>query len=176
MSEGSFRTILFVALLLVAPTLIFLVQVVFIVPPVLLLAGLVFLVKKIATSGFGNDNLVFFAFLAIHLVIYGGLYWLISWLVGKLASLFPKGLPRTILLLVLLAGLAAVTQVPIYGGAGHGPADMGPLQHLLARLEKSYGAGSVLTVYLTSIGLVGAAGAWRWWRKRSRNFSATTGA
>ncbi len=53
--------------LLVAPAILFLIQVVFIVPPVVLLAGLGFMLKKIATGGFGLDNLTFLAFLLLHL-------------------------------------------------------------------------------------------------------------
>lgn len=166
MSEKSFRTILFVALLLVAPAILFLVQAIFIVPPVFLLAGFVYILKKLLLSGPGLDNLTFLAFLSVHLLIFIGVYWLLAWLLGKLTLLTPHRNLRGVLLLLLLAGLGWLTQLPIYGGGGHGPAKMGPLQHLLKGLEQSYGPGSMLTVYLTALGLVGAAWGWRAWRKR----------
>lgn len=166
MTENTFRTILFIALLLVAPAILFLVQVVFIVPPVVLLAGLVYLLKKIAAGGLGLDNLTFLAFLLIHLAIFGGMYWLLAWVFGKLARLLAPGLPRCIFLGLLLAGLACLSQLPIYGGAGHGPARLGPLQTLLAALTRSYGDHSALILSLTAGTLVAAAAIWTIRRRR----------
>lgn len=166
MSEKTFRTILFIALMLVAPALVFMVQAIFVVPPVFLIAGLVYMLKKTVISGFGMENMTFIAFLLIHLLIFGGLYWLLALVLGKLAKLTPRGAPRTCLLIALLVALAGLTQLSIYGGGGHGPARMGPLQHLLTELEQSYGTGSMLSVYLTAAGLVGTTAVWRWRRKR----------
>jgi len=166
LSEKTFRTILFVALLLTAPALLFLVQAFFVVPPVFLLAGLLYMLKKSVVSGFGMENLTFIAFFLIHLAIFGGLYWLVALVLGKVAKLAHRGAPRILLLLALLGGLTGLTQLPIYGGGGHSPARLGPLQHLLAELERSYGSGSMLVVYLTAAGLVGATLAWRRWRKK----------
>lgn len=172
MSEKTFRTILFLALLLVAPALLFMVQVIFVVPPVFLLAGLAYMLKKTVFGGFGMENLAFIAFLLIHLLIFGGLYWLVALALGKLAKLTHHGALRTCLLIALLGGLACLTQLPIYGGGGHGPARMGPLQHLLIELKQSYGTGAVVSVYLTAAGLLGATAAWRWWRKRKGSCSS----
>jgi hypothetical protein len=47
----------------------------------------------------------------------------------------------------LLAGLAGLTQLPIYGGGGHGPAKFGPIQFVIAELGREYGAGAVYAVY-----------------------------
>jgi len=168
LSEKTFRLILFVALLLTAPALLFLVQAFLVVPPVFLLAWLLYMLKKSVVSGFGMENLTFIAFFLIHLLVFGGLYWLLALVLGKVAKLVPRGAPRTALLIALLAGLAGLTQLPIYGGGGHGPARLGPLQHLLAELERSYGSGSMLAAYLTAAGLLGAMLAWRRWRNGKR--------
>lgn len=168
MSEQSFRTILFVALLLVAPAIFFLVQVIFILPPVFLLAGAVYVLKKIVLGGFGLENFTFLALFLLHLLLSAGVYWLVAWLLGKLALLAPRGAVRSALPALLLAGIGGVTQVPIYGGGGHGPAKLGPLQMLLGGLEASYGPGSMLTVYLTALGVLLAASGWWKWRKRPK--------
>lgn len=168
MSEKSFRTALFVALLLFAPAFLFLIQAFLFVPPVFLLAGVVFMLKKTLLAGFGTENLTFLAFTAVHLLVFVGLYWLLAWLLGKLSLLLPHGGSRIVLLFLLLVGLGGVTQLPFYGGAGHGPADMGPLQHLFAGSGGSYGpGGSMLTVCLTAVGVIGAALGWRIWRKKA---------
>jgi hypothetical protein len=151
--ELTFRRILFVALLLGAPAVLFLIQVVFIVPPVLLLAGAVRMVPKVVASGFGRENLFFLVMLLAAALVFAGPCYLFAWLLGKLAARLPAGWPRPALLAVLLAGLVWVTQRPIYGGGGHGPGKFGPLQEMLAGLDDSYGAGTALTVYLVALAL-----------------------
>lgn len=174
MNEKGFRTVLFVALLLVAPALLYLVQVVFIVPPVFLLAGLVYTLKKAVAAGFSTEQLAFLAFFLVHFLLFAGAYWLLAGLLGRLARLVPRGPACYGLLVLVLAALGGLTQLPIYGGGGHGPARLGPLQHLLIGLEQSYGPGSMLTVYLSALGLVVIVwGGW-WWRKQ-RNKPAAAG-
>ncbi len=166
MSETTFRSILFLALLLTAPALIFLVQVIFIVPPVFLLAGITYVLKKTVVSGLRLENLTFIGFFLAHLLVFGGLYWLLALILGKLARLLPAGVPRLLMLCALLGGLAWVTQLPIYGGGGHGPVRLGPLQFLLAELAKDYGRASLAMVYLSAAGLIAAIVGWRQWRAR----------
>jgi hypothetical protein len=152
-TERAFRHILFVALLLVAPAVLFLVQVVFVVPPVLLLAGAVRMVPKLVASGFSRENLIFLALLLAGAVVFAGPCYLLAWLLGKIAARLPTGWPRPVLLAVLLAALVWVTQQPIYGGGGHGPGKFGPLQELLATLDQSFGSGSALAVYFVGLAL-----------------------
>jgi len=168
--ERTFRRILFVALLLGAPAVLFLIQVIFVVPTVLLLAGAVRMVPKLLASGFAWENLAFIAFLLACALIFAGLWYLPAWLFGKLAARLPAGWPRSTLLGVLLAGLVWVTQQPIYGGGGHGPGKFGPLQELLGSLDKSFGAGTALTVYAVALALVlfPLALAWRRARRDAR--------
>jgi hypothetical protein len=173
-AERTFRRILFVALLLGAPAVLFLIQVVFVVPTVLLLAGAVRMVPKLVASGFARENLAFVLLLLAGALIFAGLCYLIAWLFGKLAARLPAGRPRLALLGVLLAGLVWVTQQPIYGGGGHGPGKFGPLQELLGSLDKSFGAGTTLTVYLVALALVLLPLALAGWRAR-RNARARAG-
>jgi hypothetical protein len=140
MSEKTFRTILFVALLLVAPALIFLVQVVFIVPPVFLLAGVTYVLKKTVVSGFHLENLAFIGFFLAHLLVFGGLYWLLALILGKMAKLLPGATPRVVLLVALLGGLAWLTQQPIYGGGGTARPEWAPFSFCWSNSAKTMAA------------------------------------
>ena len=166
MSALTFRRILFVALLLAAPAVLFLVQAVFVVPTTLLIAGAVRMLPKLVASGFGGENVAFIGFLAVSSLIFAGLFYLLAWLCGKLAKRLPVGWPRGALLAALLAGLTWITQRPIYGGGGHGPGKFGPLQDLLRELDQSYGAGSALTVYGVALATVLISVAIAFWRHR----------
>jgi hypothetical protein len=146
-TERTFRRLLWAALLLVAPTLVFLVQVIFVVPTIFVPAGLVYMGYKLVAYGWNSEMPIFIGFFLLHLAVFGGLYALLAWLVGKLCCLiFPERL-RLIPMALLLAGLAALTQLPIYGGAGHGPGKFGPIQFVIAELGRDYGAGAVYAVY-----------------------------
>ena len=154
MSEKTFRTILFVALILVAPALLFMVQVFFLVPTVFLLAGTLLMTVKSLTSGFDSENLAFLAFFAVHFLLFGGIYWLLAFAMARLASLFPSATARRTLLGLLLLGLSVLSQAPVYGGGGHGPLRMGPLQFVLKEMGGSYGQGAVWGVYLVALATV----------------------
>ena len=139
------------ALLLAAPSVLFLVQVVFVLPPVLLLAGAVRMVLKILGGGLGSENLTFFTLLLLGFVVFSAPYYLLAWVLGKAAAGLPRGWPRPTLLVALLAGLAWVTQQPIYGGAGHGVGEFGPLQQFLGTLDRDFGTGTSFWVYTVAI-------------------------
>lgn len=157
MSERTFRRILFAALLLVAPTIIFLIQVVFVVPTIFVPAGLVYMLYKLVASGWDSEMPIFIGFFLVHLAVFGGLYALLAWLIGKLCCLFVQGWPRLVPLTLLLAGLAAMTLLPIYGGGGHGPSSFGPIQFIIAELGREYGSGAVYAVYVSAALLCGLA-------------------
>jgi hypothetical protein len=166
-TERTFRRILWTALLLVAPTLVFLVQVIFVVPTIFVPAGLVYMGYKLATHGWSGEMSVFIGFFLLHLAVFGGLYALLAWLVSKLCCLiFPERL-RWIPMALLLTGLTALTQLPIYGGGGHGPAEFGPIQFIIAELGRDYGAGAVYAVYGAGL-LIGGLPFIRPWPREPR--------
>jgi hypothetical protein len=151
MNERTFRRILFAALLLVAPTIIYLVQVVFVVPTVFVPAGLFYMFYKLVAHGWSNDVPIFIVFFVVHLAVFGSIYALLAWLVGKLCCLFVHGWLRLVPLALLLVGLGALTQLSIYGGGGHGPMKVGPIQDMLAELGRDYGSGAVYAVYGSAV-------------------------
>jgi len=146
-TERTFRRVLWAALLLVAPTLVFLVQAIFVVPTIFVPAGLAYMGYKLVAHGWNREMPIFIGFFLLHLAVFGGLYALLAWLVGKLCCvIFPERL-RLIPMGLLLAALSALTQLPIYGGGGHGPARFGPIQFIIAELGRNYGAGAVYAIY-----------------------------
>lgn len=153
MTETRFRRLLFIALLLLAPALLFLVQVIFVVPPAALLAGAGYVTAKACAGAPLRQSLLFLAFLLLHLVLFGGLYYLLAWLLARLTrSLSGRG--RALIQLLLLGILAGISQLPIYGSGGHGPAHLGTLQALVASLQKSYGPGAGVALGLTALALL----------------------
>lgn len=155
MTERTFRRILWAALLWVGPAVVFLVQVVFVVPTIFIPAGLVYMGYKLVAYGWDSEMPIFAGFFLLHLAVFGGLYALLAWLISKLCCLiFPERL-RWIPMALLLAGLGALTQLPIYGGAGHGPAKFGPIQSIVAELGRGYGAGAVYAVYGAGLAIGG---------------------
>lgn len=154
MEELTFRRILFGAALLTAPGVLFLVQVIFIVPPVLLLAAAGGMAVKVVTSGFGRENMFLFVVTLMTALLLAAPFWLAAWLLGKIARRLPAPWQRIALLVVLLAGLAWVTQQPIYGGGGHGPGKFANLQTTLADLARDFGMLTMILVYVGGVALV----------------------
>jgi len=152
--ELTLRRILFGASLLTAPAVLFLVQVIFIVPPILLLAAAGGMAVKLVTNGFGRENMFLFLITLVTALLLAAPFWLAAWLLGKIARLLPARWQRIALLVVLLAGLAWVTQLPIYGGGGHGPGKFGNLQTMLADLARDFGAVTMILVYVGGLVLV----------------------
>ena len=172
MTELTYRRTLFVALLLAAPALVFLVQVVFVVTPAVVLAGTAYMMVKAVARGFRGEDMVFVAFFLGHLLVFVGLYYFLAWVCGKIARRVPDGWPRRGLLAVSLAGLLWATQQPLYGGGGHGPGKMGPLQDLLADLGKTYGVGATAAVAGAAVALALLPAAKSRWRRRKERAPA----
>ena len=89
MSEKSFRLIIFVALLCVAPTIVFLIQVVVTIPPVFILSAVVVLLVEFLKESAGIPILLI-AFLAATFLISNGIFWLIAFIFAKIASWLPR--------------------------------------------------------------------------------------
>lgn len=154
MEERTFRRILFGASLLAAPGVLFLVQVIFIVPPILLLAAAGGAAVKLVVTGFGGESMFLFLITLITALLIAAPFWLAAWILGRIARLLPARWQRIALLIALLAGLAWVTQLPIYGGGGHGPGKFGNLQTTLAELARDFGALTMVLIYAGGVVLV----------------------
>ena len=147
MSPRLIKWTLFTALLLSVPALLFLVQAVMFLPAIFFAAGVLVVLPKLLVPGHAAESAWFLLFLGVHLLVYGGLYYLISLLLAKAISLIKPPLGRAILTGALLAGLLALTFLPVYGGGGHGPMTWGPLSHLFAEINRDYGAYTAPLVY-----------------------------
>ena len=147
MSPRLIKWTLFTALLLSVPALLFLVQAVMFLPAIFFAAGVLVVLPKLLVPGHAAESAWFLLFLGVHLLVYGGLYYLISLLLAKAISLIKPPLGRAIATGALLAGLLALTFLPVYGGGGHGPMTWGPLSHLFAEINRDYGSYTAPLVY-----------------------------
>ncbi len=127
MSEKNFRLILFVALLCVAPTIIFLVQVVITIPPAVILSALIVLIVEFLKES-GEVPILIIAFLAATFLISYGIFWLIAFVFARIASWLPSMWLRYAWLGTLFLVLWRVSHQPYYGAGGHGPGSFGPIQ------------------------------------------------
>lgn len=147
MSYRSIKWIIFSALSLTVPTLFFLFVVVMFVPAIFYVAGIGYVIPKVFISGHFGESLVFIAILSVHALIFFGLYYGLSVIVAKLISLIKNRLVRNCIVTAICSGLGFLTQFPVYGGGGHGPVKWYTLSQLFGELNKSYGTGTVQTVY-----------------------------
>jgi hypothetical protein len=158
---------LFLLLLFFAPALLFMIQVFMIVPAIFFLAGIFFVMTKFINPASFFENLAFIAFLAIHLLIFGGLYYLIAMLLAKLTSLIKPLGARTLVFFGLCCAAIAPAFFPLYGSGGHGPAKMGNLLYALEEVDRSYGPMTSLMVYGGALLAIAAITFWR--RRKSGN-------
>lgn len=147
MSPRLIKWTIFTALLLSVPALLFLVQVVMFLPAIFFAAGVLVVVPKLLVPGHAAESFWFLLFLGAHLLVYGGLYYLISLLLAKVISLIKAPLGRLIATAALVAGLLVLTFLPIYGGGGHGPMTWEPLPDLFAEINRDYGRYTAVLTY-----------------------------
>ncbi len=160
MSEKNFRLILFVALLCVAPTIVFLVQVVITIPPVVILSAMVVLLVEYFKES-GGVSILIIAFLAATFLISFGIFWLIAYIFAKIASWLPSIWLRYTWLATLLMVLWSVSQQPIYGAGGHGPGSFGPIQDIWEQ-GLAIKPDAPWNYYFISVGMIiGCAILWR---------------
>ena len=160
MSEKSFRLIIFVALLCVAPTIVFLIQVVVTIPPVFILSAVVVLLVEFLKESAGIPILLI-AFLAATFLISNGIFWLIAFIFAKIASWLPRVWLRYAWLATLLLVLWRVSQQPFYGAGGHGPGSFGPIQDIWKQ-GLGFKPDANWNYYFISVGvIVGCAILWR---------------
>ena len=165
MSYLTIKWTIFVALFLTVPAMLFLVQAVMFYPAVFFVAAIVFMIQKAIINLGSNDTLPFLVIFVIHLLIYFGIYYLISVIAAKLISIIRSANVKKIIVATILAGLVIVTQLPVYGGGGHGPIKWVTLSESLADLNRSYGKFTVVGVYGCTVLLIGSFVFWRKKRK-----------
>jgi hypothetical protein len=146
----SVKWILFSVLFLTVPAMLFLVQAVIFLPAIFFLAGIIVAASKMFSGKFG-EPLVFIAFLGVHVLIYIGIYFGISVALAKGISMIRSSKARNIIVSILVLGLGTLTQLPVYGGGGHGPIRWGSLS---SAIGKSHGPHAVLMVYIPAIVVV----------------------
>ncbi|NIT13827.1 MAG: hypothetical protein GTN99_06200 [Candidatus Dadabacteria bacterium] len=107
------------------------------------------------------DTLPFILIFGIHLLIYSVIYYLVSVILAKLISIIQSSDIKKIILGSILAGLIIITQLPVYGGGGHGPMEWVKLSEFLVELNKSYGKFTVIAVYGCTVLLIISLLYWR---------------
>lgn len=147
MSYRSIKWIIFTVLSLTVPTLFFLFVIVMFVPAIFYAAGIGYVIPKVFISGHFGESLGFIAILGVHGLIFFGLYYGLSVIVAKLISLIKNRLVKNSIVAAICSGFGLLTQLPVYGGGGHGPMHWYTLSQLFGELNKSYGTGTVKTVY-----------------------------
>lgn len=147
MDYSEAKWILFSVLLLTVPAMLFLVQAVIFLPAIFFVAGTIVAISKMFSGKFG-EPLAFVAFLGVHLLVYMGIFYGISVGLAKGISIIRSGKARNIIVSIVALGLGALTQLPVYGGGGHGPIRWGSLS---AAIGKGYGPNPVLIVYIPAI-------------------------
>ena len=138
---------LFTALLLIAPALLFLVQVFMFIPVIFLAAGILFMIPKAVVTSHTMETLTFIGFFGVHLLIYAGMYLLISMVCAKLLFLIRNPITRNAAFAFVCLGVMSVTLFPVYGSGGHGPATWGSLFDLFQEVNSGYGPYTVVIVY-----------------------------
>lgn len=138
---------LFTVLFLFAPALLFMVMAVMFMPAIFFAAGIFAMIPKVAVPAHTSETLVFIGFFGVHLLVYVGLYWLISMVLAKILSLIRNPVARNVAFAAVFLGVASVGLFPVYGSGGHGPMTWETLLGVFKGVNDDYGPFSVATVY-----------------------------
>lgn len=153
------RWILFTALMLTAPSVLFLFVVVLFVPAVFFPAGMVVVAGKLLTTGNIGETVSFLTILGFHILAFGGFYYGLAYLCARAITMATHWWVQTGITAGVCAGLVGMTQLPIYGGGGHGPIRWVTLFQLWQEISRDYGAWAVPIVYgaavAITVGLIG---------------------
>ena len=147
MSYRNIKWIIFITLFLTVPVMLFLIQVVMFMPAIFLLSGIVYMIPKLANPSHMQENLSFIAIFGVHILLYSGVFYLLSIVFAKLISLAGSLILRKIIVIALCSLLIGLTFFPIYGGGGHGPMELMTLPNYLRNINKSYGSFASIIVY-----------------------------
>ncbi len=147
----SIKWIIFTALFLTIPAMLFLGMAVMFMPAVFFVAGIGYVIPKLFRPGHANESLGSIAILGIHVLVYAGIYYGISVIVAKAITIIKNRVARLCTIMALILSLVLMTQFRIYGSGGEGPIKWVSLTEILIDMNKSYGAGTVPMVYGTAI-------------------------
>jgi len=147
MSYRAIKWIIFWALFLTVPSMLFMVQAVIFLPAIFFIGGLFVSLSKIPQQGI-SEPIIFVVFLGAHLLVYFAVYYIISILLAKAVSRIRSINLRHITVFSILICLGILTLLPIYGGGGHGPIRWGSL---LSAVGKDYGTKALIIIYLPAI-------------------------
>jgi hypothetical protein len=160
MDHITIKWIIFGALLLTVPAVLFMIQVVVFIPAIFFVAGIIGSLTKLL-SGKVGETAAFIAFFGMHLLVFGAVYYGVSVLVAKAIAAIPSPSARLGVVIALVLALGALTQLPIYGAGGHQPMKWVSLSALV---EPEYGPAAIPVVYVPSIAIVAALLVRRHWK------------
>jgi len=138
---------LFTLLMLIAPSLLFLVMAFMFVPAIFFAAGIVYMIPKALVPSQTMETLTFIGFFGVHLLVYAGVYYLLSVIGAKLLFLVRNPTTRNTAFAVVCLGVMLMALLPVYGGGGHGPIRWNTLLDVFHELNRDYGPYTVLAVY-----------------------------
>ena len=141
------RWTLFTVLLLIAPALLFLVMAFMFIPAIFFAAGIFYMIPKAVDPSRTSETLIFIGYFGVHLVIYVGIYILISTACAKLLFLIRNPTTRNAAFAIVCLGVASGALFPVYGSGGHGPATWNTLLDVFQEVNRDYGRYTVVMVY-----------------------------
>ena len=154
MNYQSIKWIIFTALAMTVPAMLFLVMAVMFMPAVFFIAGIGYVIPKLFAAGSIGESLSFIVILGVHALVYTAIYYGISVAVAKLIGLIKSRAARWIAVVAVCLALGAIALFPVYGGGGHGPMYWYTLAGFLADVNRSYGTGSAQMVYGAAVCLL----------------------
>jgi hypothetical protein len=138
---------LFTVLVLIAPSLLFLVMAFMFMPAIFFAAGILYMIPKALVPAHASETLTFIGFYGVHLLIYAGLYYLFSVAGAKLLFLIRNPITRNTAFSVVCLGVMFVALFPAYASGGHGPVKWHSLPDVFREVNNGYGAYTVAIVY-----------------------------
>ncbi len=151
LSRPVITWILFTALMLFPPAVLFLIMVIMFMPAVFFFAGLIYMIPKLFVPGHTSETFSFMVIFGLHALIYSGIYYVVARVLATGIAKLKSNIIKICTVIMLLAGSGSVTLLLVYGGGGHGPIRWRTLAALLGELSRSYGDVNLLVVYAVSI-------------------------
>jgi hypothetical protein len=157
MRQRTIKWNIFAALFLAAPAVLFLVQVIMFYPAVFFLAGMFYVLPKVVIPASAGESLAFLVFLGVHVLVNAAVFLLISMLAARIIVFLKGAAARGVAVGAVWVAAAVLTQLPVYGGGGHGPMKWVTLTEALAEINRTYGAWTSALVYGAAALLIAGA-------------------